>query len=49
VRFPSPDPPTFPVTHPDAVDRVLRGNYENGTAGGAVTYRAVGHGCAAAR
>jgi cytochrome P450 len=29
VRFPSPDPPTFSVTHPDAVDRVLRGNHKN--------------------
>ncbi len=29
VQFPIPNPPTYLVNHPDAVDRVLRGNHKN--------------------
>ena len=29
VQFPVPSPPTYLVNHPDAVDRVLRGNHKN--------------------
>ncbi len=29
VQFPIPSPPTYLVNHPDAVDRVLRGNHKN--------------------
>jgi cytochrome P450 len=29
AQFPIPDPPTYLVNHPDAVDRVLRGNHKN--------------------
>ncbi len=29
AQFPIPNPPTYFVNHPDAVDRVLRGNHKN--------------------
>ncbi|MEZ5159044.1 MAG: hypothetical protein R2687_09455, partial [Candidatus Nanopelagicales bacterium] len=29
VQFPIPNPPTYLVNHPDAVDRVLRANHKN--------------------
>lgn len=29
AQFPIPNPPTYLVNHPDAVDRVLRGNHKN--------------------
>ncbi len=29
VQFPVPSPPSYLVNHPDAVDRVLRGNHKN--------------------
>lgn len=29
VQFPIPSPPTYLVNHPEAVDRVLRGNHQN--------------------